>query len=213
MKLFGKKEKEVVEEKARKKKKAARGSVRHELRSSFKTTLRAGVDLREAVKVPPSQDKNEWIAMQMMELYNTMNLILPFTIDVCTDVTCPTMNASGGLKYLWADETIKKPIEVTAPQYIQHLLDWIDSKFDDPELFPLEGKFPKNFTSEIKVITKRMFRVYSHIFHAHHQYIKSVGSDAHVNTCFKHFYFFIDEFQLMDPADYEPMKPVIDRLK
>jgi len=57
MKLFGKKEKEVVEEKGRKKKKAARGSVRHELRSSFKTTIRAGVDLREAVKVPSDQDK------------------------------------------------------------------------------------------------------------------------------------------------------------
>lgn len=43
------------------------------------------------------------------------------------------------VKYLWADETTPKPVDIPAPQYIQKLLNWIDSKFADETLFPMEG--------------------------------------------------------------------------
>lgn len=59
---------------------------------------------------------------------------------------------------------------------------------------------------------KRMFRTYAHIYHHHLDVIKASGSEAHLNTCFKHFYFFVDHFQLCDPKDLEPMKSFIDKM-
>lgn len=75
---------------------------------------------------------------------------------------------------------------------------WIDSKFADETLFPMEGnislyitlcfdnvftvppagEFPKRFESEVRTILKRMFRVYAHIYHSHLTAIKSMGSES-----------------------------------
>ncbi len=43
------------------------------------------------------------------------------------------------VKYLWADETNPKPVDVSAPQYTQNLMLWIDAKFGDETLFLMEG--------------------------------------------------------------------------
>lgn len=51
--------------------------------------------------------------------------------------------------------------------------------------------FPKTFLSVVKVIFKRLFRVYAHIYHSHFQHIMALGLEYHLNTCFKHFIYFI----------------------
>lgn len=87
--------------------------MRHSMRNSFKASLGAGVELKEAVRLPPGQDRIEWIAMHStlshrpdrrlqapdsaaMELYNTLNLVCNFVVDVCTDKSCPEMTAGRG---------------------------------------------------------------------------------------------------------------------
>jgi MOB kinase activator 1 len=40
-------------------------------------------------------------------------------------------------EYRWADGvTIKKPIEVSAPKYVEYLMDWIEAQLDDELIFP-----------------------------------------------------------------------------
>ena len=34
--------------------------------------------------------------------------------------------------------------------------------------------------------------------------------EAHLNTSFKHFIFFVLEFKMIDPKELEPMKELID---
>ena len=71
-------------------------------------------------------------------------------------------------------------------------------------------------------IFKRMFRVYAHIYHCHFEQVRllnlsvalisvvglglllhfylqvvSMGAEAHLNTCFKHFVYFVMEFDLV----------------
>ena len=72
--------------------------------------------------------------------------------------------------------------------------------------------FPKNFQSIVKTIFKRLFRVYAHIYHSHFQKITSLGAEAHLNTCFKHFIYFVDEFKLIEAKELEPLKDLIDTL-
>jgi len=42
--------------------------------------------------------------------------------------------------------------------------------------------------------------------------IVSLGEEAHLNTCFKHFYYFICEFSLVDKKEMEPLKELIENL-
>ena len=36
--------------------------------------------------------------------------------------------------------------------------------------------------------------------------------EPHLNTSFKHFIFFVQEFQLISPQELEPLQPCIDLL-
>ena len=109
---------------------------------------------------------------------------------------------------------IKKPLQVSAPQYVTYLMDWCQSCLDNDKLFPsrVDVPFPKHFESVVKQIFKRLFRVYAHIYYSHFHKIVALGEEAHLNTCFKHFFYFISEFKLVDKKELAPLQELIDGL-
>lgn len=72
--------------------------------------------------------------------------------------------------------------------------------------------FPKNFNSIAKTILKRLFRVYAHIYHQHFSEVVQLGEEAHLNTSFKHFIFFVQEFNLIDKRELAPLQELIEKL-
>ena len=70
---------------------------------------------------------------------------------------------------------------------------------------PLGVPFPKNFQQVCTKILTRLFRVFVHVYIHHFDSILSMGAEAHVNTCYKHFYYFIREFSLVDQRELEPL--------
>ena len=72
--------------------------------------------------------------------------------------------------------------------------------------------FPDNFKQSAMTILKRLFRVYAHIYHAHFEQVKQLEEDAHLNTSFKHFIFFVTEFNLVENRELAPLRELIDRL-
>ena len=54
--------------------------------------------------------------------------------------------------------------------------------------------------------------MYAHVYHSHIAKVASLGEEAHLNTSFKHFMYFVQEFKLVDPKECEPMKDVINSL-
>ncbi|KAG6469773.1 hypothetical protein ZIOFF_070704 [Zingiber officinale] len=118
-------------------------------------------------------------------------------------------------EYRWADGVqIKKPIEVSAPKYVEYLMEWIEVQLDDESIFPqkLGTPFPPNFKDVVKTIFKRLFRVYAHIYHSHFQKIVSLKEEAHLNTCFKHFILFTYEFGLIDKKELAPLQELIESI-
>ncbi len=76
-------------------------------------------------------------------------------------------------EYGWADgKDVKKPMKVSAPEYIDLLFNWIQMTLEDESTFPtLEGQpFPKHFKSVVKTIFKKLFRVYAHVYYSHARY-------------------------------------------
>ncbi|KAK9036478.1 hypothetical protein V6N11_078477 [Hibiscus sabdariffa] len=185
-----------------------------QLKQHIDSTLGSG-NLREAVRLPPGEDLNEWLAVNTVDFFNQVNLLYGTLTEFCTAENCPTMTAGPKYEYRWADGVqIKKPIEVSAPKYVEYLMDWIESQLDDESIFPqkLGVPFPHNFKEVVKTIFKRLFRVYAHIYHSHFQKIVSLKEEAHLNTCFKHFILFTSEFGLIDKKELAPLQELIESI-
>ena len=74
-----------------------------------------------------------------------------------------------------------------------------------------DDAFPANFLEQVKVclqpestpyncagaglqvLYKRLFRLYAHVYYSHFDQLRGIGANAHLNTCFKHFVYFIQE--------------------
>ncbi|KAG6520921.1 hypothetical protein ZIOFF_017985 [Zingiber officinale] len=162
------------------------------LKRHIDATLGSG-NLREAVRLPPGVDLNEWLAVNTDDFFSQVNVLYGTLDEFCTPTSCPVMSAGPNYEYRWADGVrIKRPIEVSAPKYVDYLMDWVEAHLNDEDIFPqkLGAPFPPNFRRVVETIFKRLFRIYAHIYHSHFQKIVSLKEEAHLNTCFKHFTLF-----------------------
>jgi len=187
---------------------------RHKLSEYAKATLGSG-NMRSAVVLPKGEDLNEWLAVNTVDFFNEISLLYGTITEFCTPSTCPVMSAGPKYEYLWADGVkVKKPIKVSAPEYVDLLMSWVETQLNDEQIFPLQlgTPFPKNFRKIVEVIFKRLFRVYAHIYHSHFEKIVGLGAEAHLNTCFKHFIYFVKEFKLIDQKELAPLDDLMDSL-
>lgn len=123
------------------------------------------------------------------------------------------MSAGPKYEYHWADGVrVKKPIKCCAPEYIDFMMTWVQEQLDSEAVFPsrMGVPFPKNFLQITKTILKRLFRVYAHIYHAHFEKVCQLEEERHLNTSFKHFTFFVHEFDLIDKKELAPMAELIE---
>uniref|UniRef100_A0AAZ3QZP0 MOB kinase activator 1B n=1 Tax=Oncorhynchus tshawytscha TaxID=74940 RepID=A0AAZ3QZP0_ONCTS len=81
-----------------------------------------------------------------------------------------------------------------------------------PCLCPQGVPFKRNFMSVAKTILKRLFRVYAHIYHQHFDSVMQLQEEAHLNTSFKHFIFFVQEFNLIERKELVPLQDLIEKL-
>lgn len=185
------------------------------LKANLAATLGGQINHKDAVKLPPQEDLNEWVAINTFIFYEVAVNIYKTCEDVCTKESCPAMTAGKKVTYLWADgKKVKKPIELSAPEYVEKLFDWIFEQMSDPSVFPPDDqtKFPKHFMKIMKTIFKKLFRLYAHIFYSHFESIQNKGAEAHLNSSFKHLVYFILEFDLVETAELVPLKDLIKKL-
>jgi MOB kinase activator 1 len=190
------------------------GSHQHDMMKHAAATLGSG-NLKLAVQLPEGEDLNEWIAVNTVDFFNQINMLYGTITEHCTTESCPVMSAGPKYEYHWADGTsVKKPIKCSAPKYIDYLMTWVQDQLDNETIFPskIGTSFPRNFITIAKTILKRLFRVYAHIYHAHFDDIISLKEEAHLNTSFKHFIYFVHEFTLIEKKELSPMQELIDRM-
>ena len=78
-------------------------------------------------------------------------------------------------------------------------MEWIETQINNEAIFPVttDVPFPKTFASVCKKILTRLYRVFVHVYVHHFDRLMQIGAEPHVNTCYKHFYYFVIEFGLM----------------
>ncbi|KZV18986.1 MOB kinase activator-like 1 [Dorcoceras hygrometricum] len=217
MSLFGMGSRSKNQKTFRPKKNSPSGSKGLLLRRRINLTLGKCDNLREAVTLPPGEDLNECYQFSLthaaVDFFNQISVLYATLTESCTPETCPKMSAGPNYEYRWADGvTIKRPIVVSAPKYVEYLMGWIEAQLEDESMFPhkIGVPFPPNFQDVVKTILKRLFRVYGHIYHSHFQKILGLEEAAHLNTCFKHFVLFNTEFGLIAKEELEPLSEIIE---
>ncbi|PFH57602.1 hypothetical protein XA68_14795 [Ophiocordyceps unilateralis] len=191
------------------------GATSFQLRQYAEVTLGGG-SLRKVVKLPEGEDENEWLAVNMVDFYNQINLIYGAITEFCSPHSCPEMKATDEFEYLWQDsENYKRPTKMAAPAYIEQLMAWVQSNIDNESVLPskIGVPFPKSFPALVRQIFKRMYRVYAHIYCHHYPVIRELGLEPHLNTSFKQYVLFIDEHSLASGRDYwGPLGDLVDSM-
>jgi MOB kinase activator 1 len=108
------------------------------------------------------------------------------------------LRSSVSYEYLWEDGvTYKRPTKLSAPDYVDTLMNWVQARLDDETVFPhkigtrgartcvvvstlqfIGVPFPRNFRDTIKTIIRRLFRVYAHIYSSHFEQICALGIEG-----------------------------------
>lgn len=106
-----------------------------------------------------------------VDFFNQVNMLYSTVTEFCSPIACPTMSAGQRYEYLWADPTPTpgkprgEPLKMSAPEYVDTLMTYIQSRIDDEATFPskIGAPFPKQFGVVVRTIWRRLFRVYAHV--------------------------------------------------
>ncbi|KAJ6252485.1 mob kinase activator-like 1 [Anaeramoeba flamelloides] len=195
-------------------KKFNKGSKKYSLHKQAKGTLGSG-NLKLAVQLPEEEELNQWLSIFVIDFTNKLNMIYASIQSVCTTNSCPVMNAGPKFEYHWSEKKSRKPKRLSAPDYIEKLLKWVDDQINDENIFPSDPElpYPRGFKNKIvSPIFKRLFRIFGHVYYSHFSTIREMGAEAHLNTLFKHFVYFTHEFNLIDEKELQPMQLLINKL-
>jgi MOB kinase activator 1 len=100
------------------------------------------------------------------DFYNQINLLYGSITEFCSPQSCPEMKATeeyvlllhmqiferflkdNRFEYLWQDsENYKRPTKMSAPEYIEHLMSWVQSSIDNEQMFPSRtGAIPSSIS-------------------------------------------------------------------
>ncbi|XP_032702893.1 MOB kinase activator 3A isoform X2 [Lontra canadensis] len=121
----------------RPKRKFEPGTQRFELHKKAQASLNAGLDLKLAVQLPPGEELSDWVAVHVVDFFNRINLIYGTIGEGCTEQSCPVMSGGPKYEYRWQDEhQFRKPTALSAPRYMDLLMDWVEVQINDEGLFP-----------------------------------------------------------------------------
>nr|KAG5700978.1 hypothetical protein BaRGS_022689 [Batillaria attramentaria] len=145
--------------------------------------------------------------MQAISFFNHVNLMYGVVSEYCTAETCATMVGPDNVQYHWQDEKGKK-LKQSAPQYIDHMMSYVQKSVTDESLFPTKfgQAFPSTFLETVRKIHRYLFHVLAHIYHSHYGLMVQLGLHGHLNTLFTHFMVFSAHFQLIDQKETDVLQ-------
>ena len=187
-----------------------------DIKEIVETTLGSEGVLNQAVKLPKGENENEWLAVHVVDFYNQINMLYGTITEFCSPESCPRMIATNEYEYLWSFEKGRSPVSVSAPKYVECLMRWCQDQFDDELIFPSrkDGVFPDRFIDKIIIpMLRRLFRVYAHIYCHHFNEILELNLQTVLNTSFRHFCLFAQEFNLLRPSDFGPLLELVTELR
>mmetsp|Transcript_14129 Transcript_14129/g.19320 ORF Transcript_14129/g.19320 Transcript_14129/m.19320 type:complete len:162 (+) Transcript_14129:262-747(+) len=150
-----------------------------------------------------------------VDFFNELSLIWGIIHDVGLSTIPAGEGFPPGFEYRWAPDKSRTPQACSGPEYVDFVMTWVDKEINNTSLFPTSSAapFPRHFLQSVKVLFTRMFRIYAIVYWHHFSTLEEVGASSHLNTSFKHFMFFIWEFDLVLPAEVEALRDIVEELR
>jgi len=200
------------------------GTMRDRLHGYTKRTLGAGGSVTEAVALPPGESCAGWVAVHAIDFYNDVSTIWAvMSSDPYLESFAPGEGFPSGVEYRWSNPATGDTESVSAPVYIEKVLEWIANQMNDATKFPEDDEDDE--AEQLKVfqtpafaalcgqIFRRLFRVYGIIYSSFFGTLEALGMAPHLNTCFKHFMFFCTEFGLLPEREVEPLEVLVKPIR
>jgi len=184
------------------------------IHENTKKTLGSG-NMREVVRLPPGEDRNEWLAANTVDFFNEISLIWGIVMDTSPPNEQPGRGFPPGFEYRWADPVTKVVRRCSAIEYVENVMTWIEDQMNNDQIFPSTADipFPRGYESVVKQIFTRIFRIFAIIYTNHFSRLEELGAQAHLNTAFKHFMFFVWEFDLVASKELGAIQIIVQELR
>lgn len=171
----------------------------------------------EQENIGKTEAENEWLAANTVDFYNEVALLYGIVEEFhqkSSDSLAysklkeefkdmkkfPAFGNGFPQGFQYRIKSAKKDEASTGAEYVNLSMIWLEDQIDNPKIFPetAEDRFPPKFKDKyISEMFKRMFRIFAIIYAVCWPIVLQSAAEAHVNTCFKHFYFFMQRFQLL----------------
>lgn len=106
--------------------------------------------------------------------------------------------------------------EISASNYIDSALTWIETQLECPDRFPkaMSDTYRADFEARlIQPVFQLLYHALAHIYEAHYEDVEGLEEEAHLNGLLCHFIAFSREFGLLKGIEYEDsMGRFVDRL-
>jgi len=175
------------------------GTMRDRLHGYTKRTLGAGGSVTEAVTLPPGESCAGWVAVHAIDFYNDVSTIWAvMSSDPYLESFSPGEGFPSGVEYRWSEGSGRNAIavSVSAPVYIEKVLQWIVDQINDETKFPDDDDEAEalrvfqtpNFAALCGQIFRRLFRVYGIIYSSFFRYTGGIGNGTAFEYLFQAFY-------------------------
>ena len=162
------------------------------------------MNIKDFVVLPNDTELEKWLIVVTMEICNELCKIYDIISDKCDGVLCPCMNI--GHKYVCKLNFKKKKNQnCTAKEYILEFFDYV-RYICKHEMNSLDGN---DIQFIIYDICRRISFIFGHIYYTHLNIITTLKLDLRLNVCFKHYLYFIFEYELVNNMDLKPIKKLI----
>ena len=74
-----------------------------------------------------------------------------------------------------------------------------------------DGIYPEDYMSIMRIVFKKLFRVYAHVYHHHLDEFIKQKAEIHLNTSFKYFGMFVREFDLISRKEEAPLHRLLEK--
>lgn len=187
----------------------------------IRSNIKNGVRI-ENLQLPPGYPRHLWLSTNLADFVDHIRVFAKnVLIEKCSRYRCPRMAERKGHAYIWVLEdngdpskTIKR--KLSAPDYIlkvtqtnsvllkrMKLLETVD---DDEDFLSEEHE------KLCMTIARLICQVYCHILYWHHDAFVALEALPHLNTAFKWFILFSQQFRLLEDSDLLPLQEIIARL-
>ena len=167
---------------------------------------------------PKNQDETEWIAAKtvafFIDLSTLVSIVLP---DLKNKFTKKGEGFPPGFKFLWVEEGQQTGILLSAPNYIEKCLSWMDSEFENEAVFPVDKSvpfLPEFIELHVCKLFTLMFRNFAILHNSGYSIMEENNCLELFYTTLKHFVFFgIRHNLLVETDEFLAMKSPMRRIQ